>query len=125
DVMVLDLDPGAALGLAAAREVALLVRDRLARDGVASFAKLSGKRGIHVVAPLAPGQSFGRSHAYAGRIADEIARARPELVTSDYMRKMARAELLLIDFAVNAHGKVMTAPYSVRPTADATISIPL
>ena len=36
-----------------------------------------------------------------------------------------RSGCVLIDFAVNAHGKVMTAPYSVRPTAEATVSMPL
>jgi bifunctional non-homologous end joining protein LigD len=125
DLMVLDLDPGADLGLAEAREVALLVRARLDEDGVESFPKLSGKRGMHVCVALAPGQTFGRSHAYAGRVAEAIARARPELATADYLRKKERAGCVLIDFAVNAHGKVMTAPYSVRPTVAATVSMPL
>ncbi|HZQ99083.1 MAG TPA: non-homologous end-joining DNA ligase [Chloroflexota bacterium] len=125
DLMVLDLDPGAELGLDAAREVALLARELLARDGVESFAKLSGKRGIHVCVPLAPGQSFARSHDYAGRIAGELARARPKLVTADYLRKEARTDRVLVDVAGNARGKVMTAPYSARPTPEATVSMPL
>jgi bifunctional non-homologous end joining protein LigD len=125
DLMVLDLDPGADLGIAEARTVALWVRERLRQDGVEPFVKLSGKRGIHVCVALAPGQTFGQSHAYAGRVADAVADAHPELVTADYLRKKERSGCVLIDFAVNAHGKVFTAPYSVRPTAEATVSMPL
>jgi len=125
DLMVLDLDPGADLGLAEARRVALWVRERLDADGVESFPKLSGKRGIHVCVALAPGQTFGQSHAFAGRVAEAIADAHPELVTADYLRKKERSGCVLVDFAVNAHGKVFTAPYSVRPTAEATVSMPL
>lgn len=125
DVIVFDLDPGAELGREAARAVALLVRDRLARDGIAGVPKLSGKRGVHVLVGLEPGQSFGLSHAYAERIARELAAARPDLVTAEYLAKRARADRVLVDYAQNAHGKVTVAPYSVRPTPEATVSVPL
>jgi bifunctional non-homologous end joining protein LigD len=125
DTLVFDLDPGAALTLEHAREVALLVRERLADDGVDGVPKLSGKRGIHVLVGLAPGQSFELSHAYAERVARDLAERRPDLVTADYERKAQRADRVLIDYAQNAHGKVTVAPYSVRPTAQATVSMPL
>lgn len=125
DLLVFDLDPGADLDLSAAREVALLVRERLADDGVAGIAKLSGKRGIHILVPLDRGQSFAASHAYARRVARSLAAARPDLVAAEYVRRDERCDRVLIDFAQNAHGKVTVAPYSVRPTPHATVSMPL
>ena len=125
DTLVFDLDPGAELDIRAAREVALLVRARLADDGVEALPKVSGKRGIHVLVYMAPGQSFARSHAYAERVARDLAKAKPSLVTADYERKADRRDQVLVDYAQNAHGKVTVGPYSARPTARATVSMPL
>jgi bifunctional non-homologous end joining protein LigD len=125
DTLVFDLDPGAELDLAAAREVALLVRERLAVDGIEGLPKLSGKRGVHVLVALAPGQDFARSHGYAERVARDLAGARPDLVTAEYQSKAERGRHVLVDYAQNARGKVTVAPYSVRPTPDATVSMPL
>jgi bifunctional non-homologous end joining protein LigD len=125
DVLVFDLDPGADLDLRAAREVALPVRDRLHRDGIEGLPKLSGKRGLHVMVRLGPGHSFARSHAYAERVARDLASARPDLVTADYERREERRGQVLIDYAQNAHGKVTVGPYSVRPTPLATVSMPI
>jgi bifunctional non-homologous end joining protein LigD len=125
DMLVFDLDPGADLDVGAAREVALLVRARLAEDGVEALPKISGKRGVHVLVYMAPGQGFARSHAYAERVARDLAKAKPSLVTADYERKAERRDQVLVDYAQNAHGKVQVGPYSVRPTPTATVSMPL
>jgi bifunctional non-homologous end joining protein LigD len=125
DLLVFDLDPGADLDLRAAREVALLVRARLADDGIEGLPKLSGKRGVHILVALEPGQTFVQSHAYAERVARDLAAARPDLVTAEYRSKAERSGRVLIDYAQNARGKVTVAPYSVRPTPEATVSMPL
>jgi bifunctional non-homologous end joining protein LigD len=125
DLLVFDLDPGADLDLGAAREVALLVRARLADDRIEGLPKLSGKRGIHILVALEPEQTFAQSHAYAERVAQDLAGARPDLVTAEYRSKAERSGHVLIDYAQNARGKVTVAPYSVRPTPQATVSMPL
>ena len=43
DLLVVDLDPGAPAGLRECSAVAVLMRDRLAEDGVAAYPKTSGK----------------------------------------------------------------------------------
>jgi bifunctional non-homologous end joining protein LigD len=125
DVLVFDLDPGADLDLRAARRVALLVRERLGRDGIDGLPKLSGKRGVHVMVHLGPGHSFARSHAYAERVARDLDAAHPDLVTAAYDRREERRGHVLVDYAQNAHGKVTVGPYSVRPTPRATVSMPV
>jgi bifunctional non-homologous end joining protein LigD len=54
DRLIFDLDPGPHVGWAALVDAAVEVRERLGRDGLASFVKTSGGKGLHVVAPLRP-----------------------------------------------------------------------
>ncbi len=52
DSMVFDLDPGDEAGIRECARVALILRDLLFRMGLASWAKTSGKKGLHVYVPL-------------------------------------------------------------------------
>ena len=52
--MVFDLDPDVGLGFSDVKRAARLVRKLLAERGLESFAMLTGGKGVHVVAPLAP-----------------------------------------------------------------------
>ena len=52
DSMVFDLDPGDGAGIPECARVALILRELLARVGLAGFAKTSGKKGLHVYVPL-------------------------------------------------------------------------
>ena len=50
--LVVDLDPGDPAGLMECSQVALLVRDRLADDGLEAVPVTSGSKGIHLYAEL-------------------------------------------------------------------------
>ena len=50
--LVIDLDPGEPAGLGECSQVALLVRDRLAADGLDSVPVTSGSKGLHLYAGL-------------------------------------------------------------------------
>ena len=52
DRLVVDLDPGAPAGLAECAEVALLVRERLADDGLQPVPVTSGSKGMQLYAPV-------------------------------------------------------------------------
>jgi bifunctional non-homologous end joining protein LigD len=54
DMITMDLDPGEDVPWSAVIEAARETRDRLKNGGLASFAKTSGGKGLHVVAPLQP-----------------------------------------------------------------------
>jgi bifunctional non-homologous end joining protein LigD len=58
DRMVFDLDPDVGLDFGHVKQAATDIRDRLADIGLASFAMLSGGKGVHVVVPLATGHSW-------------------------------------------------------------------
>ena len=70
DLLVVDLDPGAPAGLDQCAEVAVLLRERLAADGIDALPKTSGKKGMQLMAPISGTQSSDVVSAYAKRVAE-------------------------------------------------------
>jgi DNA ligase D len=124
DLLVVDLDPGAPAGLAECAEVALLLRERLAADGLTAVAKTSGKKGMQLYCPIAASQSSEVVSGYAKRIAGELARAHRHQIT-DQMTKRLRPGKVFIDWSQNAAAKTTVAPYSLRAEPTPSVSAPL
>ncbi|HEX5543787.1 MAG TPA: non-homologous end-joining DNA ligase [Micromonospora sp.] len=124
DLMGVDLAPGAPAALPECFNVALLLRDRLAEDGIASFPKTSGKKGMQLCCPIAGRQSSDAVSAYAKRIAEELERAEPKSITSK-MAKRLRPGKVFIDWSQNDAAKTTVAPYSLRAQPQPTVSAPL
>jgi bifunctional non-homologous end joining protein LigD len=124
DTMVMDLDPGAPAGLPECCAVAVLVRDRLAADGVASYPKTSGRKGMQVCCPIAGGQPADLVSAYAKRVAEELERSAPREITAK-MAKRLRPGRIFIDWSQNNAAKTTVTPYSLRAQPLPTVSAPL
>jgi bifunctional non-homologous end joining protein LigD len=124
DLMVVDLDPGAPAGLRECCAVAVLMRDRLAEDGLTALPKTSGKKGMQLSCPIAGTQSAEEVSAYAHRIAEELERDNPKAITSK-MTKRLRPGKVFIDWSQNSAAKTTVAPYSLRAQATPTVSTPL
>ncbi|GAB3947765.1 non-homologous end-joining DNA ligase [Micromonospora vulcania] len=124
DLMVVDLDPGPPAGLAECCPVAVLMRDRLALDGVEAYPKTSGKKGMQLCCPIAGTQSAEEVSAYARRIAQELEQAHPKLVLSR-MAKNLRPGKIFIDWSQNNAAKTTVAPYSLRAERVPSVSTPL
>lgn len=124
DLMVVDLDPGAPAGLAECSAVALLMRERLAADGLTSHPKTSGKKGMQLCCPISAGQSADLVTDYAHRIAAEIESGTPGSVTSKMARKL-RPGKVFIDWSQNNAAKTTVAPYSLRAEPQPYVSTPL
>jgi len=122
--VVFDLDPGPDTDALAAVRVALLVRDALDARGHRSVVKTSGKKGLHVYAPLDGGWHYAESRAFARALAAELAAAHPELIT-DRIAKRERQGRVLIDWRQNAIGLSTVAPYSLRALPWPLVSTPL
>jgi len=116
DRLVVDLDPGAPAGLDECVEVAHLVRDRLAADGLECYPVTSGSKGMQLYAPVSGTQDAMVVHGYARLVAEELEKARPRLVTSK-MTKALRPGKVLLDWSQNHPGKTTIAPYSLRGRA--------
>ncbi|MCW2822986.1 MAG: ATP-dependent ligase, partial [Marmoricola sp.] len=84
--LVIDLDPGEPAGLGECSEVALLVRDRLAADGLDSVPVTSGSKGLHLYAGLDRRRTHEEVRDYAKQIAEELEKEHSKLVVSQMTR---------------------------------------
>ncbi len=123
DWLILDLDPKEA-PFAHVVTIARHIHRLLLELGAAHFAKTSGQSGLHVLVPL------GRAldHDDARRIAEVLARVvcadLPEIATIT-RPVAARADRVYVDYLQNGRGKLIAAPFSVRPRPYAPVSTPL
>jgi bifunctional non-homologous end joining protein LigD len=124
DLMVVDLDPGAPAGLKECCGVAVLMRDRLAEDGVASYPKTSGKKGMQLCCPIAGTQDAEVVSGYAKKVAEELAAMVPKSITAKMARNL-RPGKIFIDWSQNAAAKTTVTPYSLRAQSTPTASTPL
>ncbi len=92
--------------------------------GLPSYPKTSGSSGIHVMIPLGGQLDYGQSRTLALLLAKLVAAEIPGRAT--IVRNPAgRDGKIYIDFVQNGRGRLVVAPYSVRPRAGATVSAPL
>jgi bifunctional non-homologous end joining protein LigD len=130
DYIWLDLDPPAGdgsgeedRGFQQAVEVALALREVLARLKITSFIKTSGKTGLHVYIPAA-GIDFKQSRAAAEGIASEVRALVPQTATLEESIRR-RGGRVYIDAHQNDYADTLAAPYSVRPYHEPLVSAPL
>lgn len=123
DWVIFDLDPSEGVGFADVVEVALLVKEALDLVSLQSFPKTSGSRGMHVLVPIARRHTYEDTRSFASIVAGALARAHPELVTSQWVKRKRRG--VLVDANQNGQGRTTASVYSVRPRAGAPVSTPL
>jgi bifunctional non-homologous end joining protein LigD len=123
DRLVFDLDPTGE-DFDEIREAALATADMLRELGLTPFAKLSGSRGIHVVAPLRRTRHADEVRELAGELAVRIAQVRPDILTTEW-RKEKRDGKILVDVARNTYGQTVVAAYGVRALPGAPVSAPI
>ncbi|HLK40023.1 MAG TPA: DNA ligase D [Polyangiaceae bacterium] len=121
--VVLDLDPGDG-PWSHLVEVAMAVRKLLDALELRSFAKTSGKRGVHVVVPIAPGYTHDRATLFAERVARAVAKVLPEISTVERMKEK-RGGKLYIDYGQNGEGRTVVSPYTIRARDGAVVSTPI
>jgi bifunctional non-homologous end joining protein LigD len=124
DRMIFDLDPDEGLDFADVRKAAQDIRAHLADIGLASFAMLSGGKGVHVVVPLAPGHSWEEHKDFARRFAEALAQAEPDRFTAN-MSKAKRKGRIFIDWLRNQRGSTAVVPYSARAREGAPVAVPI
>jgi len=111
--LVIDLDPGDPAGLGECSQVALLVRDRLAADGLECSPVTSGSKGLHLYAGLDGSRTHEEVRDYAKEIAEELEASNSKLVLSQ-MTKARRGGKVFLDWSQNTGSKTTISPYSLR-----------
>lgn len=123
DWCILDLDPKEA-PFTDVVELALLIRDLCQEIGLPSFPKTSGSSGIHVLIPLGGRLTYEQSRTLGQLLGRVVVRERPDLATLT-RTPSRRGGRVYVDFVQNGHGRLLAAPYTVRPQGDAPVSTPL
>jgi DNA ligase D-like protein (predicted polymerase) len=118
-----DLDPGPGVIWDDVRRVALVARDVLQDHGLIGWPKTSGSRGMHVNVRIQPRWSFDQVRRAALALAREVERRVPDLATSKWWKEERHG--VFIDYNQNAKDRTVASAWSVRPTPDARVSMPL
>lgn len=124
DVMTFDLDPGEGVSFERVKAGAWAIREMLKKDGLESFLKTSGGKGLHVQTPLKPFASWNETKQYAGDVARRLGAAEPTKYIA-IMTRSRRTGRIFIDYLRNGRGATSIAPYSARARAGAPISMPI
>jgi bifunctional non-homologous end joining protein LigD len=124
DQMVFDLDPGPGVPFGFVRESALALRELLQSEGLSSWPKLTGGKGVHVMVPLEPkSMSHDEAHRYSRTLAGKLAATQPARYTTAAAAG-ERKKRLFVDFLRNGRGTTAVATYSPRARPRFPIAAP-
>ncbi|MFJ3021670.1 non-homologous end-joining DNA ligase [Streptomyces tendae] len=123
DRMVFDLDP-AGDDFEAVRTAARLLRELLDELRLPSAPMTTGSRGLHIVVPLDGRQVFDDVREFARAVADVLAAAHPDRLTTA-ARKNDRGDRLYLDIQRNAYAQTAVAPFTVRARPGAPVATPI
>ena len=124
DRLIVDLDPAPGVGFAAVRAAARAAGERLRDAGLATYAMVTGSRGIHVVCPLRRGPSFPDVHRFARALAEAMVADDPRNLTLEWHRA-ERGACIYLDVNRVAYAQHAVAPYGVRPSPGGPVALPI
>jgi bifunctional non-homologous end joining protein LigD len=123
DWCILDLDPTEAPFESVVR-VAKEIRLVCKRAGLPTFPKTSGSKGLHVLIPMGRRYTFEQTRLLAEVVARIVSMRLPDTASAERRIEDRRGKVY-VDYVQNGYGKLLVAPYSVRPIDRAPVSTPL
>jgi bifunctional non-homologous end joining protein LigD len=123
DWIVIDLDPEG-VTFEDVIAVARTVKDACDEWAIPVHPKTSGKTGIHIFIPTGATYTSEQCRNLAHLIVLEVNKRQPD-ITSVERNPEKRKHRIYLDWLQNRQGQTLAAPYSVRPTPEATVSMPL
>jgi bifunctional non-homologous end joining protein LigD len=119
----LDLDPKGA-PFQHVIQVAQAVHRLCDSIGLPNYVKTSGSSGLHVLIPLGRQCTHEQARLLGELLARHIVGEMPDVAT--IARVVSQREgKVYVDYLQNGHGKLLVAPWCVRPRPGATVSMPL
>jgi bifunctional non-homologous end joining protein LigD len=123
DWIVIDLDPEG-VTFKDVINVAHTVHQVCEEWHVPAYPKTSGKTGIHIFIPTQAKYTNDQVRNFAHLLVLEINKRMPDITSVERMPEK-RKHRIYLDYLQNRQGQTLAAPYSVRPTPDASVSMPL
>lgn len=111
-------------GFKAAVDIAHELKDIFRELKINSYLKTSGKSGLHIYVPILNIYSYEQTKSFAEVIANIMVTKFPKKVTLEWSTSKRKGKVFF-DYNQNARGKTIASIYSVRPTPDATVSMPI
>jgi len=121
---LIDIDPGPSSSFDDVVLLARLYRTALQHLQVVAAPKVTGKRGLQIWVPIAPGYSFSDTRAWIETVSRAVGNTVPDLVSWEW-RTNRRQGLARLDYTQNAINKTLVAPFSPRPSPGAPVSVPI
>ncbi|MER9937373.1 DNA ligase D [Mesorhizobium sp. M0088] len=124
DRIVLDLDPGEGVEWEQVIEAALALRDILEAEGLESWPKVTGGKGIHLMVPLESKITHDSGRLLARSFANRLAEAHPDryLLSAS---PSARTGRIFIDYLRNGRGSTAVGAFSPRARRGFPIAHPV
>jgi DNA ligase D-like protein (predicted polymerase) len=123
DELRVDLDPVPGVPWDDVRRVALVTQEALEAAGLVGWPKTSGSRGIHINVRIEPRWTYPQVRRAALALARDVERRAPSIATSKWWKEERHG--VFLDYNQNAKDRTVASVYSVRPTPDARVSMPL
>ncbi|MFG2024976.1 non-homologous end-joining DNA ligase [Streptomyces sp. NPDC048825] len=123
DLLVFDLDP-AGDDFGTVRRAARQLGELLDRIELPSALMTTGSRGLHVIVLLNGHHDFDEAREFARAVADTLADAHPDELTTA-ARKKDRGDRLYLDVQRNAYAQTAVVPFTVRARPGAPVATPI
>ena len=124
DSVVFDLDPGEGVDVLACARVALIIKELLSDQKLACWVKTSGKKGVHVYAPLdSRVTKFEDTKIFSKAVAAILQKNYPDLITTK-MDKKHRTDKIFVNWSQNDASRTMVCAYSLRARETPSVSFP-
>ena len=124
DRLIIDFDPSPGVTFADVRAAARDAGERLRDAGLATFAMVTGSRGVHVVSPLRRGPGFGDVHKFTRAMAEAMVADNPDRLTLEWHREERGARIYVDVNRIN-YAQHAVAPYGVRPRPGGPVAMPI
>jgi bifunctional non-homologous end joining protein LigD len=124
DMLVFDLDPGEGVGWEFVIDTALRLRRMLKAEGLEPWPKLTGGKGLRLMAPLDRTIDHAEVRTYAKRIAKRLAASAPDRYTIAAAPEK-RIRRIFIDYLRNGRGTTAIGAWSPRAWAGFPIAAPV
>jgi bifunctional non-homologous end joining protein LigD len=111
-------------GFKAAVDVAHDIKNLFDQLKIRSYVKTSGKTGLHIFVPIVLSLTYDQTRAFAEVIGKMLTARYPKKITMDWS-VTKRFGKVFFDHNQNAMGKTIASIFSLRPTASASISMPV
>jgi bifunctional non-homologous end joining protein LigD len=123
DWCVIDLDPKEAPFSDVIR-TAIAMHTLCDSIGLPNYVKTTGKTGLHILLPLGRQVTYAQCRTLGELLARVVLRELGSIATiTRHVTK--RGDKVYLDYLQNRHGQMIVSPFSVRPLAGASVSMPL